>query len=102
MANKLTSKKFPDSPVIENTQDLGAFIRAQRTQHGLKITEAAQMLGVSVDLLSGIENGNRNVGIDKVLQILSGLGLKLSIFTKKQIHYAVLPAFENYKKELEK
>ncbi|MCU7835265.1 MAG: helix-turn-helix domain-containing protein [gamma proteobacterium symbiont of Taylorina sp.] len=96
MANKLVPKKFPTSPFIENTKDLGAFIRAQRTQHGLVIDEAAKMLGVSVDLLSGVENGNRNVGIDKVLQILSGLGLKMSIFTKKQAHYAVLPAIETY------
>lgn len=99
MANKLVPKEFPSSPVIENTKDLGAFIRAQRTQNGLVIDEAAKMLGVSVDLLSGIENGTRNVGIDKVLHILTGLGLKMSVFTKKQVHYVVKPAFENYNKE---
>ena len=100
MGNKLVPKEFPKSPIIENTKDLGAFIRAQRTQNGLVIDEAAKLLNISVDLLSGIENGNRNVGINKVLHILTGLGLKMSIFNKKDAHYIVEPAFESYQKSI--
>jgi len=102
MSNKLVPKEFPKSPIIENTKDLGAFIRAQRTQNGLVIDEAAKLLNVSVDLLSGIENGNRNVGIDKVLHILTGFGLKMSIFTKKEVHYMVEPAFKSYQESINK
>jgi transcriptional regulator with XRE-family HTH domain len=99
MANKVIPKAFPESPVIDNTEALGLFIRAQRTQHGLVINETAKMLNVSVDLLSGLENGSRNVGIDKVLHILAGLGLKMSICTKKQLHYVINPAFDKYNEE---
>mgnify|MGYP002637696602 CR=1 FL=1 len=85
MANKVTPKPYPESHHIDNRKILGEFIRAQRTHQNLDISTTAQMLGISVDLLSQLENGNRNVQIDSLLPILHGLGLQMGVFTKKDM-----------------
>lgn len=40
------------------------------------------LCGVSVDLLSRLENEKGSVGTDKVLQVLAGLGLELFVAPK--------------------
>ncbi|MGW8629718.1 HipA N-terminal domain-containing protein [Streptomyces albidoflavus] len=45
-----------------------AQIRAARRRQALHIDDAASLCGVSVDLLSRLENGKGSVGTDKVLQ----------------------------------
>lgn len=63
-------------------RDIGIQIRAARKQQGLRIDDAASLCGVSVDLLSRLENGKGGIGTDKVLQVLSGLGLELFVAAK--------------------
>jgi transcriptional regulator with XRE-family HTH domain len=53
--------------------------RGQRKDQGLRIDDAAALIGVSVDLLSRLENGKGSVGLEKVLSVLDGLGMCLVV-----------------------
>lgn len=78
MARTITPIPLPKNPTIESIAEFGAFIRSMRTQQGLRIDDAASLCGVSVALLSALENGKpRGVGLDKALQIAHQLGLVL-------------------------
>jgi transcriptional regulator with XRE-family HTH domain len=80
MARKITPTPLPKKPTIETIAEFGAFIRSLRTRQGLRIDDAASLCGVSVALLSALENGKpRGVGLDKALQIAHQLGLALLV-----------------------
>lgn len=63
---------------ITSQDELGAVIRKRRKGAKMRIDDAAAMCGVSVSLLSALENGNRPVGTDKLFQVLNGLGIRLT------------------------
>jgi transcriptional regulator with XRE-family HTH domain len=71
---------------------LGRLVRNRRAQSELRIDDAADMLGVSKDVLSRLENG-RSVSLDKVFKVLDGLGLNMLVFTNQETS-AVLAAVE--------
>ena len=78
MARTITPQALPERPTIETAAEFGAFIRSMRTQLGLRIDDAAALCGVSVALLSALENGKpRSVGLDKALNIARELGLAI-------------------------
>lgn len=62
--------------------DIGLQVRAQRLKQGLRIDDAAALTGVSVDLLSRLENGHGGVGTDKLLTVLDSLGLAVVLLPK--------------------
>jgi transcriptional regulator with XRE-family HTH domain len=64
---------------------LGARIRARRRASSLRIDDAAALCGVSVDLLSRLENGKSGVSTDRLLKVLTGLGLVLLIVEKEHM-----------------
>lgn len=68
---------FPQPVRIELTSDLGALVKARRREQSLRIDDTAALCGVSVDLLSRLENGKGSVRFDKLLSVLDGLGLAL-------------------------
>ena len=67
---------------IAISSDLGRVVRARRREQSLRIDDAAALSGVSVDLLSRLENGKGSVGLDKLLTVLDGLGLALVVGPK--------------------
>ncbi|CAD5371786.1 Transcriptional regulator [Rubrivivax sp. A210] len=67
---------------IETAADLGPAVRAHRREQSLRIDDAASLSGVSVDLLSRLENGKGSVRFDKLLTVLDGLGLALVVGPK--------------------
>ncbi|MBB3196002.1 helix-turn-helix domain-containing protein [Roseateles terrae] len=62
--------------------DVGPTIRARRREQSLRIDDAASLSGVSVDLLSRLENGKGSVRLDKLLAVLDSLGLALMLGPK--------------------
>jgi transcriptional regulator with XRE-family HTH domain len=60
-----------------DAQQFGLIIRKQRKHMGLRIDDAALLCGVSVALLSGLENGSRPVGLPKALRVAQQLGIVL-------------------------
>jgi transcriptional regulator with XRE-family HTH domain len=78
---------FQDSETTaENLLKLGSIIRARRRASKLRIDDAAALCGVSVDLLSRLENGRSGISTDRLLKVLDGLGLTLAIIDKAKLH----------------
>ena len=61
---------------------LGPVVRERRKSQSLRIDDAAGLLGVSVDLMSRLENGQGTVQLDKAIAVLDGLGLALVLLPK--------------------
>jgi len=60
-----------------DARQFGEIIRKQRKKIGLRIDDAALLCGVSVALLSGLENASRPVGLPKALHVARQLGVSL-------------------------
>jgi len=73
-------------------QEIGRIIRAKRRSSGLRIDDAAALCGVSVDLLSRLENGSSGVSTGKVLKVLDGLGLAMLVVDKAVLRKAIAAA----------
>lgn len=73
---------LPAIQIVHDVADLGRQVRAHRKLQGLRIDDAAALNGVSVDLLSRLENGAGGIRTDKLLAVLDGLGLALVIAPK--------------------
>lgn len=58
-------------------EDMGRIIRQKRKDNGLTLEEAAAVCGVSYAFLSALENGKETVRLNKVLQVLTCLGIEL-------------------------
>lgn len=85
MARTITQHPFPESPVVDSIDAFGACIRSLRTQQQLRIDDAAALCGVSVQLLSDLENGKRSVGLDKALAIAQQMGLSILAVPKSEL-----------------
>lgn len=64
---------------------LGRLVRARRVASGLRIDDAAALCGVSVDLLSRLENGRSGVSSERLLRVLDGLGLVMLVLDKERL-----------------
>lgn len=89
MARTITLQPLPESPVVDSIETFGTFIRSLRTQQQLRIDDAAALCGVSVQLLSDLENGKRSVGLDKALAIAQQMGLSLLAIPKSELPQAI-------------
>jgi transcriptional regulator with XRE-family HTH domain len=55
--------------------DIGRIIRKKRKEDGLSLAEAAALCNVGYRFLSDLENGKATAHLNKVLQVLRGLGI---------------------------
>jgi transcriptional regulator with XRE-family HTH domain len=69
--------------IVTGSSTLGPLVRQRRRSQSLRIDDAASLLGVSVDLMSRLENGQGSIRLDKVLSVLDGLGLALMVVPKE-------------------
>lgn len=77
---------FRNSETLASTLPaLGARVRSRRKTSGLRIDDAAALCGVSVDLLSRLENGKSGVSTQRLLKVLEGLGLTLLVVEKERL-----------------
>jgi hypothetical protein len=76
------SSASPELLRITDASAFGPAIRARRREQSLRIDDAASLSGVSVDLLSRLENGKGSVRLDKLLSVLDSLGLALVLGPK--------------------
>jgi transcriptional regulator with XRE-family HTH domain len=67
----------------DSLEALGRIIRAKRKASALRIDDAAALCGVSVDLLSRLENGKSGVSTERVLRVMEGLGLAMLVIDKE-------------------
>jgi len=88
MARTLPRPVDAPDPLARDMAALGALVRNRRAQGVLRIDDTADMVGVSKDVLSRLENG-RAVSLDKLFKVLDGLGLNMLIVTKSEADEAV-------------
>jgi len=91
----------PHSPLrVTDSAAVGPAIRARRREQSLRIDDAAALSGVSVDLLSRLENSKGSVRLDKLLAVLDSLGLALVLGPKDHpsMQAASQPAVERPEK----
>jgi hypothetical protein len=69
--------------LLTTAKALGPIVRERRKSQSLRIDDAAELLGVSVDLMSRLENGQGTVQLDKAMAVLDGLGLTLMVLPKE-------------------
>lgn len=79
MARPIQVVATPARSEILSPKDLAAFVRARRTQAGLRIDDAAGLCGVSVETLSKIETAKSGVNLDSLFKVLNGLGIQLQV-----------------------
>ena len=88
MARTLPKPIDSQSPVATDLQALGLLIRNRRAHSGLRIDDAAALVGVSKETLSRLENG-RAVSTDKLMAVAQGLGLTFIVTNKSLASKAV-------------
>ena len=67
---------------VKSPADIGILVRKKRKADGLTLAHAAAMCNVGYRFLSDVENGKPTAHIGKVLQVLSGLGLEVTILPR--------------------
>lgn len=82
----MKGKQVVESPVPSfkavGLSELGQMVRHKRTANGLKIKDAADLLGVSVTTLIRIEKGEPTVSAGNVFKALQGFGIELEIVSE--------------------
>lgn len=77
------SASVPQAVLLDAAGSLGPVVRERRKSQALRIDDAAALMGVSVDLMSRLENGQGSVRLDKALAVLDGLGLAVMVLPKE-------------------
>ena len=67
---------------VTASADIGQMIRKKRKEDGLSLTEAAALCNVGYRFLSDLENGKVTAHLNKVLQVLRGLGIEIHLRTR--------------------
>jgi HTH-type transcriptional regulator / antitoxin HipB len=67
---------------IKTPADIGMLVRKKRKTDGLTLADAAAMCNVGYRFLSDVENGKPTAHIGKILQVLSCLGLEVTILPR--------------------
>ncbi len=65
--------------IIKSVSDLGGAIRNRRKEDGLSLMDTAALCNVGYRFLFDLENGKPTVRLEKVLQVISMLGLQLDL-----------------------
>ena len=80
---------LPAGPQVTSLAALGHLVRRQRVASGLRIDDAAALCGVSVSLLSRLENGRSGVSTDRLLKVLDALGLAMLVLDNAKLRKAL-------------
>lgn len=64
---------------LTTAAELGVRVRQVRRAHDLTQAQLAGLAGTGVRFVSELERGKPNVALDKTLQVLTALGLRLDI-----------------------
>jgi len=91
MPRRLKASLPPADPTVTSLAALGRLVTAHRVAAGLRIDDAASLSGVSVDLLSRLENGRSGVSTDRLLKVLDALGLVMLVVDKAKLPTLLTP-----------
>ncbi len=68
---------FPTDPTISSPAQLGAVLRAARTQAAMSLEDLALTLGIAKQTLQDLERGTGTVSLSIAFAALAGLGIEL-------------------------
>lgn len=85
---KTTPTPFPNDPLVRSPAVLGAAVRAARTSAGLRLQDAAELLGVAKQTLQDLETGKPGVSIGRAIEMAAGLGATLLVVPSAQAERA--------------
>ncbi|MGV8881139.1 MAG: helix-turn-helix domain-containing protein [Rhodoglobus sp.] len=63
---------------LQQRLDFGVKLRAARTRLGLSQEELAHASGLDRSYVGGVERGERNVSLDNIYRLATGLGIRVS------------------------
>jgi HTH-type transcriptional regulator / antitoxin HipB len=64
---------------VATVTDIGVAVRKKREADGLTLADAAGLCGFGYRFMSDLENGKETVQVGKVLNVLTALGLEMTI-----------------------
>lgn len=67
---------------VRTTEDLAALIKAKRLEDGLTQDDVAAFLGLGRRFVVELEQGKPTVRLSKVLEVVEGLGLELTLSSR--------------------
>lgn len=65
--------------IINSMNEIGTVIKTHRKEQGLSQEDLAGISGTGRRFISDLENGKENIQTGKLLQVISALGLTISI-----------------------
>jgi len=65
--------------LVDTVADLGVALRAIRRADKLRIDEMAQVIGISKQFATDLENGKETVQLGKVLHVLAQMGITVTL-----------------------
>lgn len=65
--------------ILKTVKDIGNLVKETRKKQNFTQIEFAQLSNVGTRFLSDLENGKPTCEIEKVLKVLSNLGIKLEV-----------------------
>lgn len=65
--------------ILKTVKDIGNLVKKTRKKQNFTQIEFAQLSNVGTRFLSDLENGKPTCEIEKVLKVLSNLGIKLEV-----------------------
>ena len=67
---------------LVSTKDIGLLIKTTRKAQGVTQEQLAGVANTGIRLISDLENGKPTIQVNKLLNVLSALGLGMYIFSK--------------------
>ena len=67
---------------LVSTKDIGLLIKTTRKAQGVTQEQLAGVANTGIRFISDLENGKPTIQVNKLLNVLSALGLAMYIFSK--------------------
>jgi transcriptional regulator with XRE-family HTH domain len=83
MPKAVKPSKTPETSKL-TPEALGLFVKARRTQSGLRLEDAAALCGVAKETYSKIERGHGGVRLESVLAVCQKMGVELVLKSWKE------------------
>ena len=82
MSKSIAPKKVK---YIDNTAELGHYLRASRREQAVTISDASALVSLGERFISEIERGKETAFLDKTLHYINQLGLSLHIYPRNTL-----------------
>ncbi len=64
---------------INSSKEFGEFLRARRKELGYTQSYLSELTGLSISFISDVENGKKTVELNRSIDLLSMLGIDLTL-----------------------